>query len=122
MIDEISHDRLRRNLAHNEIRILDKNSKADFFVRHTWDGRVFLANSGGSHHFAAARLIAGELGDKVPLNGLLYTRYLDERVIRSEEHTSELQSHMRIPYAAFGFNKNHYVLTTQTILPTLVNY
>src|SRR3546814_4598529 len=40
---------------------------------------------------------------------------------RSEEHTSELQSLMRIPYAVFCLKKkiHEYVSTQQNILPTL---
>lgn len=74
MIDEITPAKLRANLAHREIRIIHQANSSDCFIRHDWDGRVFLSNSGGSHHFAAARLIARSLGQQVPLRGRLYQR------------------------------------------------
>lgn len=83
MIDEISEDRLARNLAHDEIRILHRERTSDHFVRHLWDGRVFLVNSGGSHHFAAARYIAARLGHRVPLRGTLRTYGIDARAVCS---------------------------------------
>lgn len=74
-ISPISEELLNANLAHSEIRILHDNS--DYLVWHGWDGRVFLANSGGSHHFAAARYIAANLGKAVPLTARLYRRFLN---------------------------------------------
>jgi hypothetical protein len=74
MIDEITPAKLQANLAHGEIRIIHQANTSDCFIRHDWDGRVFLSNSGGSHHFAAARLIARLLGQQVPLRGRLYQR------------------------------------------------
>lgn len=72
LIAEISDARLNANLAHDQIRILPGNS-SDYFVRPLWDGRLFLMNSGGSHHFAAARYIASRIDRRVPLEGTLYT-------------------------------------------------
>src|SRR3546814_7945176 len=50
---------------------------------------------------------------------LINAKSLDEAIDRSEEHTSELQSLMRISYAVFCLKKNiknvHY--TNQTIDP-----
>src|SRR3546814_3709300 len=37
---------------------------------------------------------------------------------RSEEHTSELQSLMRISYAVFCLKKKHFILTTHTHITT----
>src|SRR3546814_3933543 len=43
--------------------------------------------------------------------------------LRSEEHTSELQSLMRISYAVFGLkNKIHTLLTSRTHIYTLLTY
>src|SRR3546814_5304716 len=39
--------------------------------------------------------------------------------VRSEEHTSELQSLMRISYAVFCLNKKKYTLTTRQIATTI---
>lgn len=62
MIAEVSHEALARNLAHDEIRIT-RSGTDDFFQHHQWDGRLFLMNSGGSHHFAAAKYIAARLDE-----------------------------------------------------------
>lgn len=70
MIDRISYEKLNQNLAHGEIRILHENS-SDYFARYAWDHRLFLMNSGGSHHFAAARYIASRISMPVPLKGKL---------------------------------------------------
>uniref|UniRef100_UPI003F799567 DUF6685 family protein n=1 Tax=Chromobacterium amazonense TaxID=1382803 RepID=UPI003F799567 len=67
MIDEITDAKLAKNLAHREIRILHGDS--DYFARYLWDERTFLMNSGGSHHFAAARYLAKRLSQRVPLCG-----------------------------------------------------
>lgn len=73
MIGEITESNLRKNLAHDQIRILNQKSTSDHFARYRWDGRVFLINSGGSHHFAAARYIASRINVPVPLEGKLHT-------------------------------------------------
>jgi hypothetical protein len=68
MIDEITPEKLAKNLAWDEIRIISREDH-DYFQTWSWDGRVFLMNSGGSHHFAAAKYIAKRLNIKVPLKG-----------------------------------------------------
>src|SRR3546814_3891442 len=45
----------------------------------------------------------------------LVTRSDIERNLRSEEHTSELQSLMRSSYAGFCLNKNKQIETTPTV-------
>lgn len=74
MIDKITEEKLQKNLAHNEIRIIHQsNSTTDHFSSYLWDRRIFLNNSGGAHHFAAARYIASRIKQKVPLKGKLKT-------------------------------------------------
>ncbi|WP_348970946.1 DUF6685 family protein [Pseudomonas atacamensis] len=68
MIDEITPEKLAENLAWDEIRIISRVDH-DFFQTFSWDGRVFLMNSGGSHHFAASKYIAKRLNTEVPLSG-----------------------------------------------------
>lgn len=77
MIDQISEEKLAQNLAFKEIRILHSPDAGDHFVCYQWDGRIFLANNGGSHHFAAARYIAARMGRPVPLVGKLYSYAID---------------------------------------------
>ena len=81
MIGDISLAGLQKNLAHKEIRIIHGTHGDDYFLRHLWDGRVFLMNSGGSHHFAAAKYIAARLPEKVRLTGRLRTLSLDEGAV-----------------------------------------
>ncbi len=71
MICEITEEKLQWNLEHPEIRILNRAHSLDHFIRHQWDGRLFLENAGGSHHFAAARFIASKLNKPVPLKANL---------------------------------------------------
>lgn len=71
LIEPVTEEQLQKNLAWSEVRIM-RPGGGDYFSRYAWDGRIFLNNSGGSHHFAAAQYIAGKLGRKVPLTGKLY--------------------------------------------------
>jgi len=83
MIDEITSAKLEKNLAHDEIRILHREKTSDHFARFAWDGRLFLMNSGGSHHLAAAKYIAARLGVPVPLTAKLHTYSLDTAAVAS---------------------------------------
>lgn len=84
MIDEVTSEKLQKNLAHSEIRIIhDRSRTSDHFQIYDWDKRVFLMNSGGSHHFAAAKYIALRLGEPVPLRGKLYRDRLNVEAIHS---------------------------------------
>jgi hypothetical protein len=83
MVTEVSREMLAKNLAHHEIRILHEPSCSDHFVRHAWDGRIFLANDGGSHHLAAAKYIACRLGQQVPLRAALHTYWLERHAVES---------------------------------------
>ncbi|MEO7326582.1 MAG: DUF6685 family protein [Dokdonella sp.] len=73
LIKDVSIAGLKRNLAHDGIRILNTASHADYLQRWAWDGRLFLMNDGGSHHFAAARWLARKLGVPVPIRSRLRT-------------------------------------------------
>ena len=91
MIDAITHEKLAKNLDHREIRIIhEPNGGGDFFCRHSWDGRVFLMNSGGSHHFAAAKYIAARLPHGVTLKGRLYTYSLNAVAIAALRRDFEM--------------------------------
>ena len=71
MIEEITERKLEEHLAHREIRILHQPRSSDYFARFAWDGRLFLMNEGGSHHFAAARYISARIGRPVSLRATL---------------------------------------------------
>lgn len=64
-------------LSHNEIRISHRTS-TDHFRLAIWDGRLILANDGGSHHFAGAAHIARAIGQAVPLTAQLNVSWLHE--------------------------------------------
>jgi len=83
MIDEITHEKLAKNLAHQEIRIIHNPDTSDYFARYQWDGRLFLMNDGGSHHCAAAKYIAARLPASVPLKGKLRSYSLNAAAIAS---------------------------------------
>ncbi|WP_256583014.1 DUF6685 family protein [Pseudomonas sp. Irchel s3b5] len=69
MITPVTKEKFAENLRWDEIRIISREKTTDHFATWEWDGRVFLINSGGSHHFAAAKYIAKRLEIKVPLSG-----------------------------------------------------
>jgi hypothetical protein len=55
-------EQLRENLKHDQIRIFREDIlRNDPVCRFSWDERVFLMNSGGSHHLAAAILLSNKL-------------------------------------------------------------
>src|SRR3546814_1846025 len=61
------------------------------------------------------------LGDEVEIEHILpFSRTLDDslnnKTVRSEEHTSELQSLMRISYAVFCLKKKKKVIITRSII------
>jgi len=90
MIDEISLEKLAQNLAHQEIRIIHNPDSGDYFAKFRWDPRLFLMNSGGSHHFAAAKYIATRLCKAVRLHGSLHLYSLNVAAIRSLHHKFEI--------------------------------
>ncbi|MCG5495556.1 DUF6685 family protein [Ectothiorhodospira variabilis] len=83
LIEDISEEGLAAVLSHDQIRILNSPRHSDYFQKHTWDGRVFWVNDGGSHHFAAARYIASRIGQPVRLTALLKTYSIDPDVVSS---------------------------------------
>lgn len=52
-------------------------------ARFAWDGRIFFVNNGGSHHFAAARLLAARLGLKVTVRSIISDVAIDPIAIRA---------------------------------------
>ena len=83
MIDAITEEKLHENLAHDGMRILNREGTSDYFARYLWDGRIFLINDGGSHHFAAARYIASRIKRPVPLLGKLLTYSINPQAVNA---------------------------------------
>lgn len=80
LMEHPSPEALNENLHWNEVRIHDPNGP-DHFCRYDWDGRLFMVNHGGSHHFAAAHQMAKDLGQDVPLSGRLKTYGLNLQAV-----------------------------------------
>ncbi|WP_425352097.1 DUF6685 family protein [Isorropodon fossajaponicum symbiont] len=49
---------------------------------YSWDKRIFLMNSGGSHHFASARYIANKLNKNVGISGKLEKYNINQNIVR----------------------------------------
>lgn len=103
LIDTITEENLRKNLAHNEIRILIPGNTDDFLIQHRWDGRLFLMNYGGSHHFAAARYIASRLNVPVPIRGKLLTYGINPKALNSLQQNYDIFVISNIPENVNGF-------------------
>ncbi|QOI07927.1 DUF6685 family protein [Pseudomonas savastanoi] len=80
LIQDMSREGLDRNMRWPEVRIVNDNSP-DFFVKYAWDQGLYLINSGGSHHFAAAHFIASELQANYMLCGRLVTLEMNRSAI-----------------------------------------
>lgn len=72
---------LSRMLSHREVRILRRDPGDAVGVR-LWDGRLFLYNAGGSHHFAGAHYIASEIKMCIPLRAGLEVIELNVQAVR----------------------------------------
>ncbi|MGX9221914.1 DUF6685 family protein (plasmid) [Massilia varians] len=81
MIEDVSLAGLHANLAHRDIRVTGERAGTDYFVMHQWDGRMYLANDGGSHHLAAAKYIAARIDAKVPLYARLHYYAVDRHAV-----------------------------------------
>ncbi|MDO8728367.1 MAG: hypothetical protein Q7K26_00580 [bacterium] len=79
MVKDLNEAGLEVNLAHSAERIFSDTH----FENHLWDGRLFLMNIDGSHHFSAARLIAGRIGKLVPLKGRLSTNAINAASVKA---------------------------------------
>jgi hypothetical protein len=83
MIQEISKTMLNRNLDHKGIGIIHHKNPVDYLSRHQWDGRIFLMNGDGSHHFAGARYIAKRLQVPYSIKGRLKEYSFNQKIINS---------------------------------------
>ncbi|HAT9776581.1 TPA: hypothetical protein JBD69_11275 [Legionella pneumophila subsp. pneumophila] len=80
LITDISEQNLNKNLQWEGGRVLNNPS----LYCYAWDNnRIHLCNSGGSHHFSAARYLALKFNKKIPICGRLYTVHLDAKSVFS---------------------------------------
>src|SRR3546814_8321873 len=90
-------------LCQGEFVYLDK----DVVFSNAWSGRLFV-----EHRLAeATAFAANDAQEFLVTDGSAVHFIRNDAVVRSEEHTSELQSLMRISYAVFCLkkNKNKYI-------------
>lgn len=81
LITPVCDEMLHKNMSHREIRIIHRSDTSDHFASHSWDGRLFLMNSGGSHHFGATQYLASELQKEIELRGPQRFYYLNHLAI-----------------------------------------
>src|SRR3546814_6241946 len=72
----------------------------------------FPARSLYQHCFAHHRCTGGGAGDQAAASVNVPKHSFDRRISRSEEHTSELQSLMRISYAVFCLKKKTQIINS----------
>ncbi len=85
-IQNVSLQSLYLNLAHDQVRIVRPETTNDSLAVYAWDGRVFLSNAGGSHHFATAQYIAAELRVDVPIEATLILTSLNPSAVAALGH------------------------------------
>src|SRR3546814_10403318 len=71
------------------------------------DALTYAGNAANLDGLEGVELIHGDIRDYALVEGLLKDRTIDTIVHRSEEHTSELQSLLRISYAVFCLKNKH---------------
>jgi hypothetical protein len=89
LIAELTPKRLAELLSWDEIRIISRDDH-DSFATWAWDDRVFLMNTGGSHHFAAAKYVAARINEKVRLEGRYRLYGLNEMALASLRRDFEI--------------------------------
>lgn len=72
---------LKELLSHREIRLLHAPGCDVFSVR-AWDGRLFVDNSGGSHHLAGAIHVAQKISVRIPITSKLYLYWLNQLTVQ----------------------------------------
>lgn len=72
---------LKELCSHYEIRLLHAPGSDVFSVR-AWDGRLFVDNSGGSHHLAGAVHVARNIGVRIPVASKLYLYRLNQLTVQ----------------------------------------
>ena len=103
LIAPVSATKLAENLAHRGVRVAG-HGDSDYFCRYAWDGRLFLVNEDGSHHFAAARYIAKRIKSPVQLRAPLHTRSIRKQAVESLTRDFEIILLYDSPAVSNGFH------------------
>lgn len=72
---------LQELCSHKEIRLLH-GGDGDFLSVRAWDGRLFIDNSGGSHHLAGAVHVAAHIGASIPLASKLHLYRFNAKTVK----------------------------------------
>ena len=80
LISEITLENLAKNMNHYESKIFHESTQT--VSCELWSKTFTWHNTGGSHHFAAARYIANKLDEEIDLTAKLEITYLDEQKFR----------------------------------------
>lgn len=97
---DITTESLKKNLAHGEIRIINREKPTDYLKIYGWSEKMYLINSGGSHHLASAQYIAKELNELVPITGRMDLVFLDREGLN---HFLKKFSSLLIPVSDFAY-------------------
>lgn len=81
LLRDRSYAQLDALMAHRESRIF--HQAGDTLYQQAWNPRVVLMNDGGSHHFVAARRLAGMLGESVEVTAKATIHRLDPTAVAS---------------------------------------
>ncbi|CAN7752410.1 DUF6685 family protein [Duganella sp. LjRoot269] len=85
LIAEISESGLARVMRKAALGPEKAANSDDYFVRHSWHGPLYLVNDDGSHHFAAAKTIAGRLKVPVRVAAPLHSYRINPSAVQSLE-------------------------------------
>lgn len=77
LLQDATLEGLQALLEHRDFPILAHPHRKESYEANLTDGRVYLNNCDGSHHFAAARTIASRLNTPVPLQATMEFTYID---------------------------------------------
>lgn len=110
---KISPEELERNLAWDEVRIINRKNPSDYLRMYGWSDKLFLINEGGSHHLASAQYIASRLNTQVPLTGRLDLISLDRTGLNNFLKT---YSSILIPRSDFSYLYGKFDLSECKIL------
>lgn len=104
LIQDVSPHNLKKNLDWPEVRIVNEKS-SDFFTKYGWDSGMYLMNSGGSHHFAAAHYISAQLNIDTALRGRLVTIEMNAQSIAELNNEYSIYAISDELHASLDFHK-----------------